>query len=90
MPRTLFDKVIPEYRSAIVPQNHWMSVCHGYYIPNQPGPPPCCRCCPRPRPVMTPRRGHCLPVMNKAPLPCGFHESREPEPVISPLVRPIR
>ena len=85
MPRTLFDKVIPEYRNAVVPQNHWMSVCHPYFIPNQP-PPPCGPCCPPryPMPPQPPRCG-CGPLLDKAPAPCGFHEHRPPVPVQSPL-----
>lgn len=83
MPRTLFDKVIPEYRNAVIPQNHWMSVCHPYFIPNQP-PPPCGPCCPPRHPAPPPRFG-CGPVLEKAPVPCGFHEHRPPRPVLSPL-----
>lgn len=87
MPKTLFDKVIPEYRSSIVPDNHWMSVCHPYFVPNQPPPPPC-GCCPPPRPVPPPPPGPCGcggPIMDKAPVPCGFHEARPPVPVLDPL-----
>lgn len=86
MARTLFDKVTPEYRSAVVPDNHWMSVCHPYFIPNQPPPPPC-GCCPPPPPVIpTPNPCGCKgPLLDKAPVPCGFHEGKLPKPVISPL-----
>jgi len=85
MPKTLFDKVTPEYRSAVVPDNHWMSACHPYFIPNQPPPPPC-GCCPPP-PVVPPG-GPCgcsTPLLDRAPAPCGFHEANQPKPVISPL-----
>lgn len=86
MPKTLFDKVTPEYRSAVVPGNHWMSVCHPYFIPNQPPPPPC-GCCPPPPPVIPvpPPHGCKGPLLDKAPVPCGFHEGKHPKPVISPL-----
>ena len=83
MPRTPFDKVTPEYRSAVVPENHWMSVCHPYFIPNQPPPPPC-GCCPPPPPV-TPKPGCGAPLLDKAPVPCGFVEADPARPVISPL-----
>ena len=85
MPKTLFDKVMPEYRNAVVPDNHWMSVCHPYFIPNQPPPPPC-GCCPPPRPMpMPPKPCGCGPIMDKAPVPCGFHEARPPVPVRKPI-----
>lgn len=86
MPRTPFDKVTPEYRSAVVPGNHWMSVCHPYFIPNQPPPPPC-GCCPPPPPVIPvpPPCGCKGPLLDKAPAPCGFIEGKQPKPVISPL-----
>lgn len=89
MPRTPFDKVTPEYRSAVVPGNHWMSVCHPYFIPNQPPPPPC-GCCPPPPHIMPPpHRPGCGPLLDKAPPPCGFHEADPAKPVISPLGRVI-
>ena len=85
MPRTPFDKVTPEYRSAVVPDNHWMSVCHPYFIPNQPPPPPC-GCCPPPPHVIPVQHPHgCGPLLDKAPAPCGFHEAEPAKPVISPL-----
>ena len=55
----------PEYRSAIIPANHWMSVCHPYFIPNQPVPPQPC-CC---RPPLPPHYMYFMPPAPFAPYP---------------------
>ena len=82
MPRTPFDRVTPEYRNAI-PGNHWMGVCHPYFIPNQPPPEPCGCCGPVPPP---PTPGHRAqgPLLDRAPVPCGMVGDR-PKPVVDPL-----
>ena len=83
MPRTPFDKVTPEYRNAI-PGNHWMGVCHPYFIPNQPPPAPCCPGAPAgaPAPHIIPRP--CCPALDHAPVPCGMVGGRDTRPVINP------
>lgn len=85
MPRTPFDKVVPEYRNAIVPQNHWMSVCHPYFIPIQPPPPPCGCPGPHPGPHPGPRPAPpCVPAMDHAPIPCGMHGGHDTRPIVNP------
>lgn len=84
MPKTLFDKVVPEYRSAVVPDNHWASVCHPYFIPNQP-PPPCGCGMPPVPPPPGPRPPVGPAVMDRATAPCGFVENKPTSPIFSPV-----
>ena len=83
MPRTPFDKVLPEYRNAIPAPNHWMSVCHPYFIPIQPPPPPCGCCTPPPRVSPVPV-SPCAPVLDHAPVPCGMHGGHDSRPIVNP------
>lgn len=99
-----YSRVLPEYREAIIPANHWMGVCHPYFVPNQPGP---CNTIPPPPPPPGPPgpRGRELPDSDvdpglpeplsfgqkgpgSAPVPCGMTRGHDLPPAPLPPVPP--
>ncbi len=86
MKKTLFDRVTPIYRSAVIPQSHWMAVRHPYFIPIQPPPPPGCCCPAHGRPVLRPTKYGPECILNQADIPCCMVSEKPRFPVANPAI----